>query len=112
MTGMAAGMAGVARAGAGAVGQRILTTMRFAREGVGQDFQSGSQSAWRATGGSNSTWSLSPTSGTSSAAPDWARTLRNEQRSRAHRQTAAQSIREGDKPVGGASPDLSERESA
>jgi type IV secretion system protein TrbL len=36
--------------------------------------------------------------------------LRAEQASRAHRHTTAQAIKDGDKPAGGANPDLKDRE--
>jgi type IV secretion system protein TrbL len=100
--GMAAGMAGVARAGFAVAGQRMAAAM--GPSGI----RAGSQDAWRATGG-NLPASASPTA--PGQAPNWAKTLRAEQRHRAHRQATEQSIKDGDKPGGGANPDLSERES-
>ncbi|MBI1285915.1 MAG: P-type conjugative transfer protein TrbL [Thiobacillus sp.] len=101
--GMAAGMAGLARAGVAAAGQRMATAV--GPSGI----RAGSQSAWRATGGSLS--ASPPSTADANQAPDWAKTLRSEQRQRTHRQATAQSIKDGDKQGGGANPDLSERES-
>jgi type IV secretion system protein TrbL len=112
MAGVGAGMAGVARAGAGAVGQKLLTAARSVSETVAQDAQSGSRGAWQATGGQGP--KSAPTPGASAAtnqnAPEWARTLRSEQRNRAHAHAATQSIKDGDKGGSSASPDLSEQE--
>jgi type IV secretion system protein TrbL len=49
-----------------------------------------------------------PLSGDASAAPAWARRLQSEQRARHYRQSAAQSIKEGDRPGAPANPDLGE----
>jgi len=79
--------------------------------------QSGRSAAWRATGGSAPSGSntasaasanAAPASSSGGAAPDWARRLRAEQTSRAHRQAATQAIRDGDRPGGAANPDLKE----
>ncbi len=49
-----------------------------------------------------------PLSGNASAAPAWARRLQSEQRARHYRQSAAQAIKEGDRPGAPANPDLGE----
>jgi type IV secretion system protein TrbL len=77
--------------------------------------RTGREAAWRATGGSSGS-SEPPSSvaqGAPSAAdsaPQWARRLRAEQASRAHRHATAQAIKDGDKPAGAANPDLKDRE--
>ncbi|MCC6912180.1 MAG: hypothetical protein IT566_00645 [Rhodospirillaceae bacterium] len=101
--GVGAGFAGMARAGAGVMNEWFKST-------VSPSAQAGRQGAWRATGGA-----ASPSPGASSppagdGAPDWARTMRAEQRGRANRAAAAQAVKEGDKPGGAANPDLSEGE--
>lgn len=104
-----AGLAGVARAGVSVVGQKLLAaTKNFGAEGA-PAARAGSQAAWTATGGKG----ISPAGATPASAqaqPDWARTLRAEQRTRANAQATAQTIKDGDKASGSANPDLSEKE--
>ncbi len=115
MAGMRAGLGGVARAGAGAFGQRLLAAAKSVSGAASADAQAGAQGAWRATGGQSPKASATPgASEAAPTAPDWARnlpaTLRNEQRQRARMHTAQQTIKEGDKGGGAANPDLSEQE--
>lgn len=104
MAGVGAGLSGVAKAGAGAA--------RSAFSGVGSKFaesaQAGRRAAFRATGGQSSGGSMGepPSSAASGSMPNWAHRLRNEQRFRARTQAVTQAIREGDRPGGGANPDL------
>ena len=44
------------------------------------------------------------------AAPDWANRLRSEHAARAHRQTATQAIKDGDRPGNGANPSLNDKD--
>lgn len=112
MAGVGAGLAGVGKAGAGAVGQKLLGSVRSVGQTLAADAQAGTRGAWKATGGEGPKGAAA--TGASSAgaqsAPDWAKSLRSEQRTRARAHAAAQSIKEGDKGGGSANPDLSEKE--
>ena len=117
MAGVAAGLGGVARAGGGAVAQGVRAMASRAGEPLKESAQAGRSAAWRATGGSapggaSSALAASaraaPVSPSGGAAPEWARRLRAEQASRAHRHATAQAIRDGDRPGGAANPDLKE----
>ena len=112
MAGVAAGVAGVARAGVGATASGLRNAGSRIAEGVTGSAQQGRQAAWRATGGqvaanSNERISAAASSG---EAPEWARQLRAEQRQRARLHTATQAIKEGDKAGGATNPSLDERE--
>ena len=108
---IAAGVAGVGRAGTGAaanaaraIGGRIAGTFS-------EDIAAGRNAAWRATGGGSATGddaAAAPfgTADRPGTAPQWARRLRAEQTRRAHLQSTAQAVREGDRPAGEAAPDL------
>jgi type IV secretion system protein TrbL len=79
---------------------------------LSQSAKAGREAAWRATGGgsvSGGSASASVAAATDSA-PQWAKRLRAEQASRAHRHTTAQAIKDGDKPGAAANPDLEDRE--
>lgn len=52
----------------------------------------------------------SPAAASSDTAPTWARRLRSEQTARAHRHTAMQAVREGDRPGGSANPSLNDKD--
>jgi type IV secretion system protein TrbL len=113
--GVGAGLAGVARAGAGAVrnaarsaGQRFAST-------VSDSAQAGRNAAFRATGGTRTggrpaNENSAPAGGATGGAPAWARRLRSEQRMRAHAHATTQAIRDGDRPGASANPDLEQRE--
>jgi type IV secretion system protein TrbL len=97
------GLGGVARAAGnsakGAISERL---------GLGAAAERGRQAAFRALGGGGS-----PTSASASAdrgMPDWARRLQHEQSARAHRHTALQTLKEGDRGGAAATPDIKERE--
>lgn len=83
---------------------------------LSQSAKAGREAAWRATGdgpvsgGSPSSVAEGRPSVAADSAPQWARRLRAEQASRAHRHAAAQAIKDGDKPAGAANPDLKDRE--
>lgn len=110
--GAAAGLGGMARAGGGAAVQRVRSLADRASESLSQSIQAGRESGWRATGGGPVTGAAgSPPSPRSfDSAPQWARQLRAEQASRAHRHAALQAIKDGDRPGAPANPDLSTRE--
>ncbi len=110
--GVAAGVAGVAAAGAGAVMGATRDAGTRVSSSLSESAQHGRQAAWRATGGRGLTAETGPAGPQSQvgSAPDWARRLRAEQRSRARVHAAEQAIKEGDKPGAAANPDLSNRE--
>lgn len=112
MAGMGAGLAGVARAGASAVGQRLLTFAQSATTTLREDAQSGARGAWEATGGKTPAANDSKAPTGNQSTPAWARdlprTIRSEQQNRARAHAAVQSIKDGDKGGGAANPDLSE----
>ncbi|MDE2494966.1 MAG: P-type conjugative transfer protein TrbL [Alphaproteobacteria bacterium] len=109
-----AGLAGVARAAAG--GAR--TAASNMASGLRQSADAGAQAAWRATGGTRSGSSATESGppnpggaagdGGSAHPPAWARRLSSQQRRRGHVQNIHQAIKEGDKPMHGATPDLGE----
>lgn len=114
--GVAAGLGGVARASAGAVAQGARSMAGRAANSLSQSAKTGREAAWRATGGgpvsggSPSSVAEGAPSAAADSAPQWARRLRAEQASRAHRHATAQAIKDGDKPAGAANPDLKDRE--
>ncbi len=117
MGAVAAGVGGVARAGGGAVAQGARSMASRASNSLSQSAKTGREAAWRATGGGSVSGESASgaAQGTSSAtatdrAPQWAKRLRAEQASRAHRHSTAQAIKDGDKPGGAANPDLKDRE--
>ena len=116
VAGIAAGLGGVARAGAGAVTQGARSVASGAANSLSQSARTGREAAWRATGGgpvsdgSPSSVAEGRPSAAADSAPQWARRLRAEQASRAHRHATAQAIKDGDKPAGAANPDLKDRE--
>jgi type IV secretion system protein TrbL len=112
---VAASIGGVGRAGAGMAANAVRTVGSRMAAIFSEDVAAGRISAWRATGGGpvgNDNAPLAPSYAVTSlnVAPDWARRLRAEQTRRAHLQSTVQVIREGDRPVGDASPDLDQKE--
>jgi type IV secretion system protein TrbL len=113
---VAAGLGGVARAGVGAVAQGTRSVASRAANSLSQSARTGREAAWRAAGGdpdlggSPSSVAEGAPSATADSAPQWAKRLRAEQASRAHRHATAQAIKDGDKPAGAANPDLKDRE--
>lgn len=106
--GVRAGLGGVARTGAGmarsgvtAMAERVMSPLR-------ESAQAGRRAAWRASGGAANPAPQMQSTPSGNTAPDWTKSLRAEQRGRAHRHTAAQAIKDGDRPAGSANPDLSE----
>jgi type IV secretion system protein TrbL len=110
--GVAAGLAGVGRAGAGAVLNAARDLGARASGSFAASAQQGRQAAWRGTGGRGPADEQNATAAQSSGgiAPGWARRLRAEQRQRTRLHTTEQAIKDGDKPGSGANPDLDERE--
>lgn len=119
--GTAGAVAGAAMlAGAAALGgARLLGTvgsggLAAIRAGTGMGHAaSGPSGTTPAGGGPTSVASTTgtaggPASGNPSAPPAWARRFQAEQRARHYRQTAAQAIKEGDRPGAPANPDLDE----
>ncbi len=113
--GVASGFGGVARAASGAVAQRVRGMADRVSSSLGDAAQRGRTGAWRATGGESPVAGSpppppspppAPTRDTGGA-PAWARRLQTEQSARMHRHAAIQTLKEGDRPGGGANPDLS-----
>jgi type IV secretion system protein TrbL len=83
---------------------------------LSQSAQAGREAAWRATGGGPvsggppSSVAQAGSSVHADTAPQWARRLRAEQTSRAHRHATEQAIKDGDKQAAAANPDLKEKE--
>ena len=102
---VAAGVAGVARAG----GDALRRTASRPAQSVRDAYRSGSQGAWRATGGS-STAEATPASSASTQSPGWARRMRSQQRVTHAGQMAAHSLREGDRGSSGAAPTLKDKD--
>ena len=85
-----------------------------ARSSLKQGADAGRHGAWTASGGTLTT-SMSRANAVSAGAPanavpDWANRLRSEQAARAHRQTATQAIKDGDRPSNGANPSLDDKD--
>ncbi|WP_394890411.1 P-type conjugative transfer protein TrbL [Mesorhizobium sp. AaZ16] len=107
LSGVAAGMGGMARAAGGAVVQGAQSVTGPIRRSV----EAGRDAAWTATGGAPTSSQPEPAVNTAAdAAPAWAKRLRSEQTARAHRHTAMQAIRDGDRPGGGANPSLNDKD--
>ena len=102
---LAAGIGGVASAGAAAARAKL---------GEAGGFRAAAERGQRAAlfagaTSSGGTASAAEGAGTHSV-PDWARRLRSEQNARHHRQAAFQTIREGERGGAAANPDIKERE--
>ena len=112
---VAAGVGGVGRAGTGAAAGVVRSVGSRIAGAFNERVSIGRNAAWRATGGSPVGGSGSaPAASTGSAsrdsAPEWARRLRTEQVRRAHLQSTAQAVKEGDRPSGEANPELGQQE--
>jgi type IV secretion system protein TrbL len=101
-----AGVTGVGGAAAGALRQRAGAAL-----GLGEAAERGRNAAWNA-GTTASSGSGAPPQGSSAAqgTPAWARQMRAEQTARNHRHLALQTIKEGDRGGGAATPDIKERD--
>jgi type IV secretion system protein TrbL len=123
--GVGAGLAGVARAAAAATGRGASNAASNFASDLGSRAKTGEQAGFTATGGARTGASSSPSSsasggpspggsagggGSSATPPAWARRLQGQQRQRGHVQTVSQALKEGDKPVHGANPDLDMKE--
>ncbi|MEO0956501.1 MAG: P-type conjugative transfer protein TrbL [Pseudomonadota bacterium] len=104
-SGVVAGMAGVARAGGDAIRQTAGKPMQSLKAAYNQ----GSQSAWRATGGSNSGDTPNAMSNRGQS-PGWARRMQARQNAAQAGQMAAHSLREGDRGSSGAAPQLNDKD--
>jgi type IV secretion system protein TrbL len=111
MAGVGAGVGGVMRAGAGAVAQKARSVAGQAADSLSESAQAGRKAAWQATGGNPVTSTSDMVAASSSnTVPPWAQRLRAEQAARAQRHAAAQAVKDGDRPVAPATPDLSGKE--
>lgn len=103
--GVAAGLGGVAKAGAA----HVTSSVRKARSSVSNRMQQGGRATFRATGGQGAQ-GPSPTN-EARTGPDWARRIRRQQSRRDAGMMAAAAVRDGDRPGGGDAPRLnSDRE--
>ena len=114
-----AGLGGMASTAGGAARDTFRSVASRVTGSLRESAESGRDAAWRAgsrpasaasdeagaQGGVGSQGSAAPNS-----APTWARKLRAEQAGRHQRHAAMQTIKDGDRPGGGANPDLSEKE--
>ncbi|WP_291075428.1 P-type conjugative transfer protein TrbL [Hyphomonas sp.] len=100
---VAAGLAGVARAG----GDAIRRTASRPAGSLREAYRRGSQGAWTATGGS-------PVGGgsetSSTGEPGWARRMQTQQRMSHAGQAAVHSLRDGDRGSSGAAPSLQDKD--
>ena len=108
------GTSGMAGAAAGAATNAARQVAGRASSSLKESADAGRRGAWTATGGTP-TASMSEASAASagipsSSPPDWANRLRSEQAARAHRQTATQAIKDGDRPGNGANPSLNDKD--
>lgn len=103
-TGIGAGLGGIAGAASSAIKDRVRNA-----GGLAAAADRGERAALLA-GSSRIGGDAAGVSASVSAAPDWARQLRAEQRIRHHRTSALQAIREGDGGGAGANPDIKQRE--
>ncbi|MER9132620.1 P-type conjugative transfer protein TrbL [Mesorhizobium sp. M0768] len=107
LSGVAAGLQGVA----GATGGAAMRGMRSAKEPFRRSADAGRDAAWTATGGTPTVSMIgNPAASGANAAPAWARRLRSEQTARAHRHAATQAVRDGDRGGSGANPSLNDKE--
>ena len=103
--GIAAGLAGVARAGGDAIRRTVARPASAFRDA----YRRGSESAWRATGGTTTGSSQSPHTSTAQS-PGWARRMERGQRMSHAGQIAAHSLRDGDRGSGGAAQSLQDKD--
>ena len=105
-----AGLGGIATAAGGAAAQNVKAATSRIVGPIRESAAKGSQAAW--TAGRTSPVPSAPSSGAtpSDPAPAWARNLHAQQTARHHRHMAVQAVKDGDRPGGGANPDLSEKE--
>lgn len=97
-----AGLKGVAQATAGAAKQKAGAAF-----GLKAAAESGRTAAWSAlAGGGVGQAAASP----AETAPSWAQALRRQQDARHHRHIALQTLKEGDRGGGSATPDIKEKE--
>lgn len=105
--GVAAGIGGIAQAGAGAVGVSAKNVLSRTAGDLRESFETGERAAYTATGGTEAKVSKSVTSEPSTAgAPDWVTRLRRERQLREGVTLAAHTLRDGDRPVSGDTPKL------
>ena len=103
---VASGLAGIARAG----GDAVRRTVSRPGQSLRQAYDRGSQSAWRATGGSKADSGNEAASSSSSQSPGWARRMQDRQSASQAGQMAAHSLREGDRGSPGAAPTLQDKD--
>jgi len=101
--GMVAGLTGAAAAGAGAIGKAASHPLKA----VHGAWSAGSRAAFAATGGRDS---QQQSEGAGEKRPQWARQLSMSQQVSQAGNVAAQVLRDGDRGMAGASPDLKQRD--
>ena len=103
--GVAAGLAGIARAGGDAIRRTAARPANAFRDA----YRRGSESAWRTTGGTTTGSSQSPDT-SASQSPGWARRMERGQRMSHAGQVAVHSLRDGDRGTGGAAPNFHDKD--
>jgi type IV secretion system protein TrbL len=113
LSGVGAGLGGVARAAGGSVANAARNIAGRAASGLKSSAEAGRRVAWEATGGTptaSMTEAAASTGSPTNSAPQWAQRLRSEQAARGHRHTVAQAVKDGDRPGAGANPSLDDKE--
>ncbi len=106
--GVAAGLGGIARAGAGLAAQSVSAGAQGLSGSLSESAAAGRQAAWRATGGAplGGADTASTAASAANSAPQWARRLRTAPWLRTQARIVKKAIEEGDRPASGAHPDL------
>ena len=110
MGGVAAGLGGVASAGVHTAAHSIRNVTRRIRSGPRRASEAGRRGAFEATGGRLPEGAPAAGGSSSSGQPAWARRLRSQQTRRDAAMTATAAVRDGDRPGGGAPPQLKSEE--
>jgi type IV secretion system protein TrbL len=105
--GIAAGMTGVAKAGAGAVGHGARNLVSRGAHGTAESHSNADQAMNQGgSGAGTGAGEQASAAHAASEAPDWARRMRRDQRLREGATVAAHTLRDGDRPISGDNPKL------
>jgi len=114
ISGVAAGLGGVTKAAGGAAAQGIKSTAtRLSqpfRDSIAQGHQAAQTAMGNAPAGTSANSSDSAAPAASDAAPAWARKLHSQQNAHQTGHAVLHHLKEGDRPMGPANPDLSQKE--
>lgn len=116
--GVASGLSGVARAATRAASQPVRDLASRAASSLSGSAERGRTVAWRATGGTSPVAGEPPSTAVDGDAaggqgvgpPAWARKLQTAQSAHIRRHALLQTVKDGDRPGGSVSPDLSSKE--